>query len=423
MRDNSKDPNIILGVREDGSYALQAFRYKVDQWTEAKARKHCQEHKGNFEPALPEEETMSKRQSLQECMSDPDMIDEYPDESDRRRACQEMSSGRCHSCREVRAWPLAKLRAETTPDNKPKIVGLAAVYNSLSEDLGGFREKIRPGAFDASIQRGDDIRALINHDPTLILGRNKSGTLKLETDGDGLQVSIEPPDTTYALDLLKSISRGDVSGMSFSFTTSDDRCRWSVENGQPIRELIDADLYDVSVVTYPAYIDTQVALRSLSSWKEQEKRGAVPYAATPTIDPETWDAEASEARVRSWASTGDSIDWAKYRRAFAWYDSADPNMLGAYKLLHHDIRDGALVAVRRGVIAAMTVVLGGRGGVDIPDADMEAVYGHLARHYEQYNMEPPEFHRSAVRPPEAGLSVQMANYSRRARVVEVLEKI
>ena len=109
-----------------------------------------------------------------------------------------------------------------------------------------------------------------------------------------------------------------------------------------------------------------------------------------------WDADAAEQRIRRWASTDGSgekekIDWAKYRQAYAWYNSEDPENFGSYKLPHHDIVDGELRVVWRGVAAAMAALMGARGGVDIPPADRRSVFHHLARHYTQFGREPPEF--------------------------------
>ncbi len=142
-----------------------------------------------------------------------------------------------------------------------KIIGYAAVYNRASEDLGGFIEYVRPGAFDRSLKSNPDVRALIDHDPSLILGRTLSGTLILESDTTGLKVTIDPPPTSYASDLLTVMQRGDVSQMSFAFTSAVDD--WKLVDGQRTRDLIDLDLVDVSVVTYPAYPDTTVAVRAL----------------------------------------------------------------------------------------------------------------------------------------------------------------
>lgn len=172
--------------------------------------------------------------------------------------------------REVRFIATAELRATVGEvrdgdGNPPYILeGYAATFNSLSHDLNGFREKIMPGAFSRSLKEGADVRALKNHDPNFVLGRTKSGTLKLEQDSRGLRFRVELPNTQYARDLHTSIARGDMDQCSFAFKAKDQK--WSEQqdgNGDwfAMRELHDVDLFDISAVTYPAYEDTTVSAR------------------------------------------------------------------------------------------------------------------------------------------------------------------
>lgn len=142
----------------------------------------------------------------------------------------------------------------------PKIRGYAAVFNQLSEPIFGmFRERVLPGAFKKSLTK--DVRALVNHDSSQIIGRTKSGTLSLKEDDHGLHVDIVPPDTNLGRDTAESIKRGDLDQMSFGFRTITDR--WLTENGEEVRELVEVDLFDVSVVAFPAYPQTSVDVRSL----------------------------------------------------------------------------------------------------------------------------------------------------------------
>jgi len=144
---------------------------------------------------------------------------------------------------------------------RKKIAGHAAVFNSLSEDLWGFREKIAPGAFKNALAKSD-IRALLNHDPNFVLGRTKNSTLRVHEDEAGLAVEIDPPETGWADDLLISIGRGDISQMSFAFRVGEDS--WETEDGLNIRTILSFDeIFDVSPVTYPAYPETDVALRAM----------------------------------------------------------------------------------------------------------------------------------------------------------------
>ncbi|MDD5502577.1 MAG: HK97 family phage prohead protease [Candidatus Thermoplasmatota archaeon] len=153
-------------------------------------------------------------------------------------------------------------------ENERKITGYAAVFNRRSENLGGFVEIIRPGAFKEAI-KSTDVRALFNHDSNYVIGRTTSNTLKLEENQKGLRYEAIPPDTQWARDLLKSIERGDISQCSFSFRVAKDGDKWTEvktgeEAGVYIRE-INKILYvgDVGPVTFPAYPQTSVQARAL----------------------------------------------------------------------------------------------------------------------------------------------------------------
>lgn len=138
------------------------------------------------------------------------------------------------------------------------IEGYAAVFNQLSEDLGGFREMIARGAFKNSLN--NDVRALLNHDPNFVLGRTKAGTLVLDEDDKGLRVLIKAPKVSWVEDLIVSMRRGDIDQMSFGFFVKDDE--WRNKDGQKIRILKEVDLFDVSIVTFPAYTQTSAQVRA-----------------------------------------------------------------------------------------------------------------------------------------------------------------
>ena len=163
---------------------------------------------------------------------------------------------------ERRFFELSELRAETDSD-QPHIRGYAAVFNSPSNLLwGSFREVIVPGAFTESLGL-DDIRALWQHDTALVLGRNKANTLTLAEDDLGLRFDILPPDTQAGRDALVSIGRGDVDQMSFGFTVPPGGDEWrEEESGMLIRTLRKIKLFEVSPVTFPAYPQTAVGVRS-----------------------------------------------------------------------------------------------------------------------------------------------------------------
>lgn len=165
----------------------------------------------------------------------------------------------------------AEVRAESDGD-KRYLTGYAAKFGTKSEDLGGFRETIHPKAFDRALKEKQDVRALVNHESSKVLGRSTAGTLELSADATGLKYRVLLPDTTYARDLHESVKRGDVTQSSFGFTTKRDS--WGDDpdagDGDPktLRELQDVDLFDVSPVTFPAYHDTEVKARAAAAAAE-----------------------------------------------------------------------------------------------------------------------------------------------------------
>lgn len=169
---------------------------------------------------------------------------------------------------ERRIVPIEGIRTERREDGSAVITGHAAVFGQLSEDLGGFREMIAPGAFTEALTT-DDVRALWNHNDDFILGRNRSKTLEMSEDARGLAIKIYPPDTQMVRDLvLVPMERGDITQMSFAFSVRPGGQDWAKDdNGQVVRTLKKLRLYDVSPVTYPAYpqTDVSVAMRSMAA--------------------------------------------------------------------------------------------------------------------------------------------------------------
>lgn len=155
----------------------------------------------------------------------------------------------------------AETRAEGEMAETPTVLrGHAAVFNSPTNIWDMFEEQIAPGAFVAAVER-DDVRALWNHDPSVVLGRNRAGTLELEEDEKGLHVVIHPPDTQAGRDALTSVARGDVTQMSFSFRAI--REAWEEREGKlPLRTLLEVELFEISPVTFPAYEATEISARS-----------------------------------------------------------------------------------------------------------------------------------------------------------------
>ncbi len=214
-----KEYSVIMGrIEDEDTMTEQAYRYAKDAWDASEARMHCKEHDGSFEAA---------------------------------------AESKAASGFERRSYDLVELRVTNEDGNGPVIRGHAAVFNLPSDPIGpaGFVEVIKKGAFAKTLGEAD-VRALMNHDPNYVLGRNKAGTLTMTEDKKGLAVDIIPPPTQWASDLLISMERGDISQMSFGFQVIKDS--W-LDN---IRTLHEIRLFDVSVVTFPAYPQTDAAVRA-----------------------------------------------------------------------------------------------------------------------------------------------------------------
>lgn len=188
--------------------------------------------------------------------------------------------------REVRRV-VSELRAD---EKLFQISGYAAVHNTLSHNLGGFREQLKPGTFARSIREKADVKCLFNHEADNILGRTKSGTLTLSSDAHGLFYRCQlNKDSQAHRDLFAAISRGDIDECSFAFTCSKDGQKWEdgkdPETGEPcaIRTITDVDLMDVSPVTYPAYPGTAVGARTKPSYGTAATRNVSGDAADTLI--------------------------------------------------------------------------------------------------------------------------------------------
>lgn len=160
-------------------------------------------------------------------------------------------------------------------DGKDVVIGHAAVFDSLSEDLGGFQERIERGAFDEVLE--NDVRAYFNHDPNYLLGRTSAGTLRLSVDEKGLRYELDVPNTTAGRDLKENMRLGNITQSSFAFTIGRDGDSWERnEDGVDIRIIKKVNrLYDVSPVSLPAYPsanDLALAKRSNLIDKENTRK-------------------------------------------------------------------------------------------------------------------------------------------------------
>lgn len=230
QKHDDKCIDVIYGIKE-GKSKIQALRYPKDVWDADDAKAHCKDRGGSFEAAK---------------------------ESDSKKEEPENIERRCFSVKEFRV---------TEEDDLPKITGYPAIFNKYTEEMWGFREKIDPGAFKNAI-KNSDTRGLFNHDFNYVLGRKSANTLKLKEDEKGLFMDMIPPNTQLIKDLvLAPMKRGDIKEGSFSFTVKTEKWEEDKEKKIVTRTIIEVEkLFDVSIVTFPAYPDTSVAVRSYEQW-------------------------------------------------------------------------------------------------------------------------------------------------------------
>lgn len=169
---------------------------------------------------------------------------------------------------EIRTFELTNLTTRDKPDSKTRIVsGYAAVFNSPTELWEGLEETIAPGAFSKTLSTSD-VRCLFDHDWGKVLGRTKSGTLRLEEDDRGLKFEVELPNTSIANDLAESLARGDINQCSFGFIPTEET--WDYNTEPALRTINEVDLFEVSIVSLPAYDDTEATLsRSKQEMKKE----------------------------------------------------------------------------------------------------------------------------------------------------------
>jgi HK97 family phage prohead protease len=155
-----------------------------------------------------------------------------------------------------------ELRAPADGSTSPgTLLGYGAVFNQLSVDMGGWREKLAPGCFAA--RYGDDVRGLFNHEPDNLLGRSTAGTLRFIEDDHGLRSEIDLANTQCGRDTAELVRRGDMTGMSFSFTVDSGMDEWDWSGDTPVRTVrAISKLYDLGPVTFPAYEGTACQMRS-----------------------------------------------------------------------------------------------------------------------------------------------------------------
>lgn len=164
---------------------------------------------------------------------------------------------------------------EEGEEKKPVIQGYAALFDVETEIpsfYGTFKESLAPGAFKNSIDSGERVVSLFNHDSNYVLGSTTAGTMRIMEDMRGLWIEVDPPDTSVGRDVVEYIRRGDVQGQSFMFTITKEEWTISEDRSKPDeRRILEVKLYEAGPVLFPAYQETSVGLRTSSS-DEAHKR-------------------------------------------------------------------------------------------------------------------------------------------------------
>ena len=241
----------------------QSLRFAKDKWTVAQAKKWLKDNNVKYQSFEPAKEERSI------------MTDEQTPKMERRSIDFEV-------------------RAETEGD-KPIIEGTAAIFNKRAMIRPGVYEEIKTGAFDEAL-KASDVRALFNHNPSLILGRQSAGTLELRVDRKGMHYKILPPDTQMAKDVIISIKRGDITGSSFSFDVAVDGAEFRMIKDGVLRTVnVFAEIGDVGPVTYPVWEETKSAARSRDAFLEEQEQP--PEDPPESQQEEEWETEAREREL------------------------------------------------------------------------------------------------------------------------------
>jgi len=280
-------------------------------------------------------------------------------------------------------------------DSKAKhLFGYAAGYDTPATIGGQFNEVLMPGCFDRCLSENPDIRCLWGHSDLNVLGRTSAGTLTVRSDSKGLFYDCELPETQAAQDLWKSVERKDVTGSSFGFIPVLENWIPASKPGElPTRQILDADIFDVSPVAYPAYEKgTSVNARSVmpealrAAMDASDTNGQpVPFSACDETRDTQWDANAASNGIFTWAD-GEDQDLAadspvknklKAAQGFA-YVSNDGDKRSDYKLPHHVVtKEGTLATHFTGTLRALGDLHLGR--VPVPEQHRAEVRSHLQK--------------------------------------------
>jgi len=185
-------------------------------------------------------------------------------------------------------FPSVELRAYKTEEEESRMLveGYAIVFNSESRDLGGFTEVVKEDALDKALERNTDVLALYGHDYQNVLGRQSADTLQLKKDERGIKFTLDLPNTQLGRDVYTLVERGDLKGNSFGFTVEKDS--WDKKGEKVIRTIEQVrDLFEISIVSLPAYEATELTKRSYEDFTEDDVMDAIPENVADGIFPQS----------------------------------------------------------------------------------------------------------------------------------------
>lgn len=254
-----------------------------------------------------------------------------------------------------------KFEVKEVNEEEGTFEGYAATFSKRPDSYGDI---IDPGAFTKTLKEsGKRVKILWNHHVMEPIGK----PTELAEDDKGLLVKGKLSiGVQRAREILSLMKDGVITELSFGYDTMKES--WV----QGIRHLQEVRLWDVSPVTFAANPEAVIV----------SVKRATTFTDLPLADRDReWTAAEAERRVRIWAGGEDDMTWSKYQQAFFWYDEESPELFGSYKLGFTDIINNRLTAIPRGIFAVGAVIMGARGGVDIPEDDMVKVKSHAEKYY------------------------------------------
>lgn len=254
------------------------------------------------------------------------------------------------------------------------VEGYASIFSKQDEN----REVVDPGAFKKTIAERVMKGKVPYQDGHIWDTAHTLGTvIWAEEDANGLRYRAKLSNAPSVMDARQKMLEGHATRNSVGYVTMRDRFERDPATNKMIRHLVELKLLEISLMPVPAMSD---AINT-------SIKAVVPFQDLPLAPrSRAWDAHGAVARMLEWAggqADATKTNWTKYRRGFLWWNTDDPEMVGAYKLPIADVINGNLTAIPRALFAAAAAVQGARGGVEIPSDDMPGVRAHLERYYER----------------------------------------